>query len=86
MRARIRRLRYGLAEALVNVFADLLFKRIASENGMFSLLPISPEKATALSQNYAIYVPGSGRINIAGMTIDSASYIANALHSVCSRS
>ncbi|MEM1132464.1 MAG: amino acid aminotransferase [Pseudomonadota bacterium] len=44
------------------------FTPLATQNGMFSMLPLSPEQIQALRDDHAIYMAGSGRINIAGLT------------------
>ncbi len=62
MRGRIRELRAALA-ALSPAFAP-----VAGQNGMFSLLPVSPDQVAALQRNHGIYMAASGRINVAGFT------------------
>jgi aspartate/tyrosine/aromatic aminotransferase len=37
-------------------------------NGMFLQLKLRPEAVTELRESHAIYIPGSGRINIAGLS------------------
>ena len=37
---------------------------------MFSLLQVAPEAVTRLKDEYAIYMVGSGRINVAGFRDD----------------
>ena len=39
---------------------------IARQQGLFALLPIDPAAVSALRRDDAIYMPDSGRINIAG--------------------
>jgi aromatic-amino-acid transaminase len=38
------------------------------QRGMFSLLPLGTERVARLREEFAIYVVGSGRINVAGIT------------------
>ena len=38
------------------------------QRGMFSLLPLGTERVARLRDEFAIYVVGSGRINVAGLT------------------
>ncbi len=40
---------------------------IAAQQGLFALLPLGPQAVAELRQQDAIYMPGSGRINIAGL-------------------
>ena len=66
MRARMRQVRAALAEAGQAGSIDLA--PLALQNGLFSVLPLSPEQILTLRQDHGIYMAGSGRINIAGLT------------------
>ncbi len=61
MCARINRLRVALG------LAHPALAPIARQQGLFALLPIDPAAASALRRDDAIYMPDSGRINIAGL-------------------
>lgn len=61
MQKRMQGIRERLADALGNSKGG-----IASQKGMFSTLNLSPETITMLREEHAIYMAGSGRINIAG--------------------
>ncbi|WKL56939.1 amino acid aminotransferase [Asticcacaulis sp. ZE23SCel15] len=52
---------------------------MAAQTGMFSLLPLSPDQVTALREDNGIYMAGSGRINIAGLTIENIPVLSAAL-------
>lgn len=67
MAERMQRLRAAFAEALGRATGGAGFDRLTAQKGMFSQLPLSPEAAEALRVREAIYVPASGRINIAGL-------------------
>ena len=67
MRARIRQVRARLGEEGQAGTLDLA--PIALQNGLFSVLPLSPEQILKLRQDHGIYLAGSGRINIAGLTM-----------------
>ena len=41
---------------------------IGRQRGMFGLLPVAPDDVVALRRDHGIYMAGSGRINIAGLT------------------
>lgn len=43
---------------------------IASQRGMFALLPLSSDQVIAAREQHGIYMSPDGRINIAGLTID----------------
>ena len=67
MRARMRQVRARLGEEGHAGAIDLA--PIALQNGLFSVLPLSSEQIVKLRQEHGIYLAGSGRINIAGLTI-----------------
>jgi aromatic-amino-acid transaminase len=67
MRVRIRQVRARLGEVGRAGAIDLA--PIALQNGLFSVLPLSPEQILTLRQDHGIYLAGSGRINIAGLTM-----------------
>jgi aromatic-amino-acid transaminase len=52
---------------------------IGNQNGMFSMLPISPEKVAELREESAIYMAGSGRFNVAGLSDDNVDVFAAAV-------
>ena len=62
MRSRIDALRQAVARA----HPGLAF--IGDQRGMFAMLPVKPEAATAARHGQAIYMAGNGRINIAGLS------------------
>lgn len=62
VRARINAMRRGLAA----LDSSLAF--IGRQQGMFSTLPLAPHQVKAMRDDHAIYMAGSGRINIAGLT------------------
>ena len=67
MRARMRQVRARLGE--VGQAGTIDLAAIALQNGLFSVLPLSPEQILKLRQDHGIYLAGSGRINIAGLTM-----------------
>lgn len=68
MRIRITDIRKATAEAFGKFLPELA--RIGNQEGMFSLLPISPDDVRRLRADHAIYMPDSGRINVAGLPIE----------------
>jgi len=62
MCARIRSLRSRLAAS------DPRLAYIERQNGMFSILPLGPQAVADLRDNEAIYIAGSGRFNVAGLS------------------
>ena len=73
MCARIRRLRARLAGY------DPRLAYVADQNGMFSMLPLSPEAVLALREEKSIYMAGSGRFNVVGLSDESVERFAAAV-------
>lgn len=67
MRARMRQVRARLAEAGKAGAVDLT--PLGGQNGLFSVLPLSGEQILKLRTDHGIYMAGSGRINVAGLTM-----------------
>ena len=66
MRSRVNQVRARLAERGRAGTIDLV--PLGHQNGLFSVLPHSPEQILKLRADHGIYMAGSGRINIAGLT------------------
>ena len=66
MRSRMRRVRARLAAA-DNEAPGLGLAALADQNGLFAMLPLSKEQIASLREDHAIYMAGSGRINVAGL-------------------
>ena len=69
MRTRMRQVREYLANAGVSGSVDLA--PLGEQNGLFAMLPVTKEQVLALREEHGIYMAGSGRINIAGLTMDN---------------
>ncbi|MGI9229034.1 MAG: aromatic amino acid transaminase [Gammaproteobacteria bacterium] len=82
MRGRLMANRKLLMEALGQKVAGRDFGFLQKQNGMFSLLGISKEQAAGLIEDFSIYLPGSGRINLAGVKRGNVEYIADSLAKV----
>ena len=67
MRARMNQVRAKLAEAGSAGAIDL--KPLGGQNGLFSILPLTSEQILKLRTDHGIYMAGSGRINVAGLTV-----------------
>lgn len=66
MRARMRQVRDRLAAAGTVGSVDMA--PLGIQNGLFSMLPLSREQIGKLRSDHGIYMAGSGRINVAGLT------------------
>lgn len=73
MLARIRGLRARLAAY------DPRLAFIDEQNGMFSMLPLTPEAVVALRASHGIYMANSGRFNVAGLSDDNVDQFAAAV-------
>ncbi|MFW5634348.1 MAG: aromatic amino acid transaminase [Erythrobacter sp.] len=82
MRARMRQVRDRLAEAGMAGSVDL--SPLGAQNGLFSVLPVTSEQVAALREDHAIYMAGSGRINVAGLSMDNIDRFIDALAEVTS--
>ncbi len=67
MRARMRQVRARLAEAGKAGAIDLA--PLGGQNGLFSIVPLTGEQILKLRNDHGIYMAGSGRINVAGLTM-----------------
>jgi aromatic-amino-acid transaminase len=76
MRARLVHVRTLLAAA------DPALASLKHQQGMFSVLPITPDQALRLRAEHAIYLPTSGRINVAGLTDETVPIFVAALAAV----
>jgi len=73
MCARIRSLRLRIASF------DPRLAYVEQQNGMFSMLPLTPESIAELRESEAIYMAGSGRFNVAGLSDDNVDRFASAV-------
>jgi aromatic-amino-acid transaminase len=73
MCARIRQLRARLAAF------DPRLSYIDGQNGMFSMLPLTPDQVLTLRREHGIYMAGSGRFNVVGLSDDNVDGFAAAV-------
>jgi len=66
MRDRMREVRATLQAAGKTGGVDLT--PVGSQNGLFSIIPFTPEQVQAMRAKHGIYFAASGRINVAGLT------------------
>lgn len=81
MRERMRRVRERLAAA-DNVVPGLNLAAIGQGNGLFAMLPLDKAQVEALRRDHGIYMAGSGRINVAGLTEANTPKFVTALAAV----
>ncbi|MFA0413839.1 amino acid aminotransferase [Vibrio renipiscarius] len=68
MRDRIQEMRELFVTTLKEQGVDADFSFIERQNGMFSFSGLNKDQVTRLKDEFAIYIVGSGRISVAGMT------------------
>jgi aromatic-amino-acid transaminase len=39
------------------------------QNGLFSIVPLNADQVLAMREKHGVYMAGSGRINVAGLTM-----------------
>jgi aspartate aminotransferase len=82
VRARMIRLREGLAAALRKRTNSDRFDFVAHHRGMFSRLGLTVEQVKRLREEHAIYMVDDSRINVAGLPEDGLDALAQAIVSV----
>ncbi|HIQ17515.1 MAG TPA: aspartate/tyrosine/aromatic aminotransferase [Novosphingobium capsulatum] len=55
---------------------------LGTQNGLFSMLPLSSEQILAIRERHGVYMAGTGRINIAGLTTGNIEKFIEALADV----
>jgi aspartate/tyrosine/aromatic aminotransferase len=58
------------------------FSFLTNQYGMFSFSGLNPEQVKTLREKDSIYIVGSGRINVAGMTKDNMDRLCTAVAEV----
>ncbi|WP_083901534.1 amino acid aminotransferase [Azospirillum sp. B4] len=76
MRTRINQVRQALAAG------DSALAFLGRQHGMFSLLPLSAEQVGVLRRDHAVYMAGSGRVNLAGLTLATVPQFIDSLRAV----
>ncbi|MFB2779861.1 amino acid aminotransferase [Shewanella mangrovisoli] len=82
MRDRINGNRAILVEKLKVNGVERDFSFIARQKGMFSFLGVNPEQVARLQKEFSIYMVGSSRISIAGISEDNVDYLAKSIAKV----
>lgn len=82
MRDRINGMRGQFVQVLKEkgVPGDYSFMR--DQRGMFSFSGLTKDQVESLRERYAIYIVGSGRINVAGLTPANIDYVAESIKAV----
>lgn len=82
MRDRINGMRELFVKTMKDKGVDQDFSFLNRQCGMFSFSGLTKEQVDKLRDDYAIYIVGSGRINVAGMTEGNMDYLCSAIADV----
>jgi aromatic-amino-acid transaminase len=82
MRVRIQEMRDLFVATLKEKGVTGDYSFISRQNGMFSFSGLSVEQVKRLKDEFAVYIVGSGRISVAGMTKDNMQPLCNAIAKV----
>lgn len=82
MRARIQSMRDAFVSGLAQAGTEQDFSFISWQKGMFSFSGLSKEQVERLKTEFGVYIVGSGRLNVAGMTESNMAALCKAVASV----
>lgn len=82
LRGRIAKMRRLFVETLAKHGVQKDFSFIQRQRGMFSFSGLSPAQVERLRKEHGVYVVGSGRINVAGMTLNNMDALCQAVAAV----
>lgn len=82
MRSRIASLREQFVDTMKTAGAGHDYSFLLSQNGMFSFSGLNPMQVDQLKSEHSIYIVGSGRINVAGMSEDRMQFLCDAVAKV----
>ena len=82
MRSRLQDMRALLNDALTRAAPGHDFSHLVRANGMFSFLGLSIEQVESLKKDHGVYMVGSSRINVAGITSDNVAHLAESIAAV----
>lgn len=80
MRERMRQVRAKLAA--VGQAGSIDLTPLGAQNGLFSIVPLDKEQVVAMREKHGVYMAGSGRINVAGLTMGNIDKFIDALADV----
>lgn len=79
MRDRIHQVRTNFVDRLSSLGVPVDFSFIREQKGMFSFSGLAPEQVTLLRERHSIYIVGSGRINVAGISSSNLDRLCEAV-------
>jgi aspartate/tyrosine/aromatic aminotransferase len=82
MRDRINGMRSRFVRVLKEKGVPGDYSFMQDQRGMFSFSGLTKDQVESLRERYAIYIVGSGRINVAGLTPSNIDYVADSIKAV----
>jgi aspartate/tyrosine/aromatic aminotransferase len=82
MRERLNGMGTLLRDALKEKAPEHDFSHLVKSNGMFCFLGVTAEQVDKLKRDFGVYMVGSSRINVAGITPDNVDYLATSIAAV----
>jgi len=82
MRERIQKMRDLFVATLKAEGVEQDFSFISRQNGMFSFSGLNPQQVARLKDEFGVYIVGSGRISVAGMTKSNMPALCEAIAAV----
>lgn len=79
MRSRIHQMRSSFVEEMAKTNCGTDFSFLLQQRGMFSYSGLNPMQVDWLRNEKGIYIVGSGRINVAGITSGNMSYLTQSI-------
>jgi aspartate aminotransferase/aromatic-amino-acid transaminase len=79
MRSRIQEMRTLFADGLAKTCPNHDFEFLRNQNGMFSFTGLNPMQADWLKTERGVYMVGTGRVNVAGMSKDTMAYLCESI-------
>lgn len=84
MRRRLKAVRLGFSQA-IGAASGRDFSFIPEQNGLFALVPMSPETVGLLREEHHIFVSAGGRLNLAGLRAADVERVANTIGSLLAK-
>lgn len=82
MRERLANLRVSLAAAMRRETNSTEFDFLERQQGMFSMLPVTPKQVNTMRIDHGVYIVSNGRINIAGIPESQVNRVARVIADV----
>lgn len=79
LRHRVQSMRSLFTNELKAATGNALFEEIHQGKGFFTLLGLNEKQVVKLREDYGIYMPLNGRINMAGLTTENIPYVVNSI-------